>query len=101
MSGKRYAVLVAASNFPDDEKLTDLRCPDNDVAGFNEVLTSEAHGKFSDTVVLKNEPHFEVLRHVNRVLKNADKDDLVLIYYSGHGKLDGAGRLHLATSRTA
>ena len=31
--GKRYGVLIASSRFPDEPKLTDLNCPENDVDG--------------------------------------------------------------------
>ncbi|MGH9939617.1 MAG: SUMF1/EgtB/PvdO family nonheme iron enzyme, partial [Blastocatellia bacterium] len=40
------------------------------------------------------------LQAVNRVFKQAGRDDQILIYYSGHGKQDFAGHLHLATSDT-
>jgi hypothetical protein len=100
MSAKRYAVLIGSSTFPHDETLLALACPPHDVDGLNEVLASEEFGGFSEIHVLKDRPHYEVLRRINQTLKKAEKDDLVLIYFSGHGKLDGAGRLHLATSDT-
>lgn len=100
MTGQRYAVLVGSSVFPHDDTLLDLACPANDVDGLNEVLSSEAFGGFTDVQVLKDRPHYEVLRRINQTLKKVGKNDLVLIYFSGHGKLDGAGRLHLATTDT-
>ncbi|MEM7121757.1 MAG: caspase family protein [Pseudomonadota bacterium] len=100
MTGQRYAVLVGSSVFPHDDTLLDLACPANDVDGLNEVLSSDAFGGFTDVQVLKDRPHYEVLRRINQTLKKVGKEDLVLIYFSGHGKLDGAGRLHLATTDT-
>jgi formylglycine-generating enzyme required for sulfatase activity len=100
MTERRYGVLIASSRFPDEPKLEDLRCPENDVDGLNEVLRSPEHGQFSETFILKNKPHYEVLKNINQVLWQASKDDLVLIYYSGHGKLDFTGQLHLATIDT-
>lgn len=100
MSEQRYAVLIACSCYPNEPKLQDLRCPENDVDGLNEVLTSLAHGEFTESIVLKNRNHHEILLKINQTLKGAGKDDLVLIYYSGHGKLDAAGRLHLTTINT-
>lgn len=98
MSENRYAVLIASSQFPNEPKLQALRCPENDVDGVSEILKTS--GGFTETLVLKNQPNYEVLRKVNQVLKKAGKNDLILIYYSGHGKLDPAGRLHLATTDT-
>jgi hypothetical protein len=66
----------------------------------NELLASQDYGRFVQPVVLKNLPHNEVLKHINRALHQAGPDDLVLIYYSGHGKLNQAGRLHLTTVDT-
>jgi hypothetical protein len=99
MSEKRYAVLIASSEYQ-DTNLQNLRYPENDVDGLNEVLSSEKYGNFSETFVLKNRPSNEVLKKVNQVIKRAGKDDLVLIYFSGHGKLNRAGKLHLATTDT-
>ncbi len=102
MSEERRAILIGSSQFPaDPTKLTPLRCPENDVEGLRKLLCSEAQrGYYRDVVPLKNKPHYEVLKTVNLVLKRAKKDDFVLVYYSGHGKLDRAGRLYLAASDT-
>ncbi|MGF1608879.1 MAG: caspase domain-containing protein [Kiloniellales bacterium] len=100
MAARRFAVLIGNSEFPADAKLTDLNGPENDVEALSEVLASPEFGDFAEVEVLKNKPHYEALRQINRALKKAERDDLVLIYYSGHGKLDGAGRLHLAACDT-
>ncbi|MEJ2366391.1 MAG: caspase family protein [Deltaproteobacteria bacterium] len=100
MTWRKYGILIASSRFPDEPKLQPLRCPEHDVEGLNDILKSSEYGQFSDILVLKNKPHHEVLKDINRVLRRAGRDDLVLIYYSGHGKLNAAGRLHLATLDT-
>jgi formylglycine-generating enzyme required for sulfatase activity len=100
MNERRFGILIASSRFPDEPMLEDLRCPENDVDGLHEVLSSKDRGDFAETIVLKNQPHHEVLKNINQILRQAQKNDLVLIFYSGHGKLDLAGRLHLATVDT-
>ncbi|MDQ2839468.1 MAG: caspase family protein [Acidobacteriota bacterium] len=102
MSEVRHAVLIASSVFPEDQRLQSLRCPENDIDGICSILTSPVYGLFAENAVLmlKNRPHHEVLLALNRVLQSAKKDDFVLVYYSGHGKPDQAGRLHLATVDT-
>jgi uncharacterized RDD family membrane protein YckC len=100
MSEIRSAVLIASGRFPEEQALEDLRCPERDVDALNEVLASPARGGFSQTHVLKNVPSHEVLLRINRALREAGKEDLILIYYSGHGKLNAAGKLHLATVDT-
>jgi formylglycine-generating enzyme required for sulfatase activity len=58
------------------------------------------HGGYQEVVPLKNRAHHEVLRTINVTLRRAKKGDSVLIYYSGHGKLDLAGHLYLAAPDT-
>ncbi len=100
MTGKRHAILVASSDFPEDATLTPLRCPVQDIESFGDILKADNHGAFDEVHLMKNEPHYKILEKVNRVIKNADREDMVVFFYSGHGKLDGAGRLYLATSNT-
>ena len=101
MSEKKYAVLIGNGEFPQDRKLLpSLRCSIKDATAFNEVLRSPVFGLFDDTVVLSDKPAHEILLELNKVLKRAEKNDLVLIYYSGHGKLNTTGTLHLATLDT-
>ncbi len=100
MTQQRHAVLVGNSLYPEEDKLGDLNCPERDVDGLAELLRSPKYGAFTNTVVLKDRPHHEVLLQINRTLKGAAKGDLVFLYYSGHGKLDLANRLHLCTVNT-
>ncbi len=99
MSGRRFAILIASSRFPNEPGLPPLQFPENDADGLSEVLRSEERGHFDDVVVLKNEHSQEVIHQIDRFLAEARKDDLVLIYYSGHGKLD-RGHLYLSTTNT-
>ncbi|MGD0951556.1 MAG: caspase family protein [Methanotrichaceae archaeon] len=99
MAKNRYAVLIASSNFQ-DPNLDHLECPDNDVEGLNEILISKEYGNFCETYPLKNETRYNILEKIEEVFEKADKDDLVLIYYSGHGKQDGKGKLYLTTTDT-
>ncbi|MCP4104499.1 MAG: SUMF1/EgtB/PvdO family nonheme iron enzyme [Desulfobacteraceae bacterium] len=96
----RYAILIASSQFPEEQRLEALRFPGNDVKGLDEILSSEDYGHFDETFVFENKPDSEVRRRINRTLREAGKDDMVLIYYSGHGKLNDTGHLYLATTNT-
>ena len=99
MNENRYAILIANSQFPDEPKFTPLRCPEKDADELYEVLTSR-QSNFTEVLVLKNEPHYKVLRTISQTLRKGGKDDLYLIYYSGHGKLDLKGNLYLSTFDT-
>lgn len=43
MTENRYAVLVASSRFQDNN-LQELRCPENDIDGLNEIISSKDYG---------------------------------------------------------
>jgi hypothetical protein len=100
VSERRYAVLIGSSQFPDEPKLLPLRAPENDVDGLYEILKPKDLGNFTEISVLKNKSSHEAEIAILSVLSQAEKNDLVVIYYSGHGKLDPAGRLHLAMANT-
>jgi len=98
---KKYAVLIGNSQFPDESdkaKLPDLACPVRDVDGLAKVLASE-RGEFN-VLALKNEQSYKILRELQRKLKQTTSDDLFLLYYSGHGKPNKSGLLHLTTLDT-
>jgi len=98
----RYAILIGNSEFALQSGLNNLRCPPNDVEGIFDLITSSETGLFQAANVSKliNLPHYEINRHINIVCKRSTTEDVILIYYSGHGKQDMAGRLYLAASDT-
>jgi len=100
MSGKRFAVLIGNGSFPgegadDRPRLPPLRCPSADVRGLGGILGTERHGGYAVTALI-DRPHSEAKRAVYESLRKAGPDDQVVIYYSGHGKLDEGGNLFLA-----
>jgi len=100
VDGQRFAILIANSEFPKEPELNPLLFPKNDVKGLKEVLSSDKHGQFVNVLVLENATSYEARVEIERLFKNAHKDELILIYYSGHGKLGQQGQLHLATADT-
>jgi fumarate reductase subunit D len=98
--GRHIAILIGNSEFPEEPSLSALRCPQRDVEGLAAALTAQETGLFADPLIFINEPHHKVLPAINRVFKQASRQDQILVYYSGHGKQDSAGRLHLATADT-
>ena len=97
MPDYKRAILVGNSKFA---SLPALRCPGEDVEAMKQVLTDENICWFSPVYALVDAPHNEIFTRINEVLRDADKEDLVLIYYSGHGLLDNRGHLYLAANNT-
>ncbi len=100
MQELRYAILIGNSHYPVDEHFTDLRAADRDVDSLADVLSDPNVGPFDEVVRLKGAAHHDILDAIFQVLDLARKDDLVLIYFSGHGKCDDQGRLHIAALNT-
>ncbi|NNF99819.1 MAG: hypothetical protein HKM93_10610 [Desulfobacteraceae bacterium] len=100
MKSQRIAILIAGSRFPKEPKLETLRYPENDVDGLHDVLSDIDRGGFDNILVFKNESHSTIIQSLNTALKNAGKNDLFLVYYSGHGMQNASGDLHLATADT-
>jgi HEAT repeat protein len=97
MTENRYAILIAGSKYQ-DRKLSELKCPANDIKGLDQVLKD--YCSFPEPLLLNDSPNCDILQHIERIIKKSQKNDLVLIYYSGHGILDAAGRLYLTTVNT-
>ena len=100
MNENRLAILIGSSEFPEEPKLQQLQAPIKDVERLAATLKSEDRGHFASVSILNNRPHYEVVRDIQRTLNKANKDDLVLLYYSGHGKLNRSGHLYLTASDT-
>ncbi len=97
---RRYAILIGSSRFDNEPKLNPLKCPERDVDGMREILAAPELGAFGEPFVFKDVENHAVLRRIEEVLSDANHDDQVLIYYSGHGATDLPGRLYLATANT-
>jgi len=101
MKEKRYAICIGCNNYPKDpERLPTLKCAENDAKELKEILADPKRGNFDDIKLFTNEPHYDILPAIEKLLSSAKKDNLILIYYSGHGRLDNRNRLCLATSST-
>ncbi|WP_161791088.1 caspase family protein [Amycolatopsis sp. MJM2582] len=95
MAGKRIALIVATDRHYDPTFQT-LRAPAQDATSLAEVLTETPQYGYEVTV-LHNEPAAQVTRSIERMLLGLRRDDVFLLYFSGHGIKDDAGNLYLAT----
>ena len=57
-------------------------------------------GGFQDAKLLVNLSTATVRRTISNFYSNKARDDLLLLYFSGHGVLDDQGRLYLAVKDT-
>jgi hypothetical protein len=96
--GRRLALLIATHEH-EDPTLRRLTSPAADVESLAAVLRDPQIAGF-EVSVLVNEPHYRVGEAVAGLYRDRRRDDLTLLYFTGHGLKDDDGRLYLATSNT-
>ncbi|GGL21075.1 caspase family protein [Mangrovihabitans endophyticus] len=104
MTDRRYrALLLGNSHFPDDpDNLPDLKGPINDVAGMGRLLSDARSSLFApaDIDVLTDRQSDQISGKLEDFLNAAARDDVLLIYYSGHGITANNGSLLLCARNT-
>ena len=103
MASRYRALLIGNSTYPADEhNLQTLKGPVKDIAVLNRALIDPAAGLFADADVtlLPEATSSRAIRALGRFFGTAARDDVLLVYFSGHGKLDQSGRLHLCMQDT-
>jgi hypothetical protein len=96
----KVALLIGVSEY--EPGLNSLPGAVMDVDAMQQVLQHPDVGEFApgDITVLKNPQRQTMEEAIEAVFFNRQKDDLVLLYFSGHGIKDDSGRLYLATRQT-
>ncbi|MEH2364471.1 caspase, EACC1-associated type [Nostoc sp.] len=97
----KVALLIGVSEY--EPGLNPLPGAVRDVEAVCEVLLHPEMGGFaaSDIILLKNPERQVVEMAIETLFSGRHKDDLLLLYFSGHGIKDDRGRLYLATRNTS
>jgi uncharacterized caspase-like protein len=96
--GRRLALLVATYRYQ-DAGLRQLTAPGHDAESLAEVLRDPEIAGF-DVTILINKPHYVVGDAIGEFYHNRRRDDLTLLYFTGHGLKDDHGHLYLAMTDT-
>src|SRR4051794_31662187 len=94
----RYALLMSSSDYA-EERLNDLASPGHDAQLLAEALENPAIGGY-ETGTLRNPTASEAAIALEDFFAERQHDDVMLLYYSGHGLKSDDGELYLATSDT-
>ncbi|MGF1936657.1 MAG: caspase, EACC1-associated type [Nostoc sp. ChiQUE02] len=97
----KVALLIGVSEY--EPGLNPLPSAVRDVEAVYGVLLHPEMGGFaaSDITLLKNPERQVVEMAIETLFSGRYKDDLLLLYFSGHGIKDDRGRLYLATRNTS
>ena len=96
--GRRSALLVGTYEYV-DASLQQLAAPGHDVEALANLLADPEVAGF-DVTTLINEPHHVVGDAIGTFYEGLRRDDLALLYITGHGLKDDKGRLFLAMTNS-
>ena len=101
-TGTRWALLIGIEDYH-DENIPDLQYSVDDVRTLASVLADQQRGDFSQVKLLVSDAQDEsdlrtrknILRALQRWLRQAKVEDTILVYFSGHGLTDKGGKNYL------
>ena len=96
---RKLALIIGNSHYQDPQ-LARLVAPGEDVADLTDVLRDAAIGGFDQVIPLINETDAAVRLSIEDFFADKKPDDLLVIYFSGHGVRDEQGQLFLAVNNT-
>jgi Caspase domain len=96
---RKLALIIGNSQY-EDACLSRLAAPDVDVRALADVLKAPGIGAFDEVTPLLNEGLATVRKAIARFFDLKHRDDLLFLYFSGHGVRDEQGHLYLAVRDT-
>jgi|GEM_PF-3233295 len=96
---RKLALVIGNSEY-DDLNLARLVTPGADVESLTQILGDSNIGGFDEVTMLVNESATTIRRAIARFFAGKSREDLLLMYFSGHGMLDDRGHLYLAVKDT-
>jgi uncharacterized membrane protein YvlD (DUF360 family) len=95
----KYALLIGVGEYG-NELLQPLPAAPNDVLALEEVLENASMGGFNEVKSVINPTHAGMTREIELWFQGREPDDLILLYFSGHGLKDDNRDLYFAACDT-
>ena len=96
---QKYALIIANTEYT-DPGLNQLLAPGKDAEDFARILRDQDICGFNEVKVLLNQLSSVVIEAIDEFFNQKMPDDLLLLYFSGHGIRDEMGALYLAVKNT-
>lgn len=95
----KIALLIGVSDYP--EGLAPLPGTQRDIQEMQRVLQNPQVGGFDKVKLLANPDPVQMQLAIEKLFQeDRNRDDLILLYFSGHGVKDDNGTLYFATRMT-
>ncbi|MEH2278626.1 MAG: ABC transporter substrate-binding protein [Nostoc sp.] len=94
----KVALLIGVSEY--EPGLTPLPAATKDVEAMQRVLLNPQIGGFDDVTLLINPQRQAMEEAIETLFAGRQKDDLLLLFFSGHGIKDESGKLYFAARNT-
>jgi uncharacterized caspase-like protein len=97
----KFALLIGVGDYQ-SSKFQNLLAAANDMNAMQQVLQDSAVGGFSaeNVTTLLNPDSQRMRETLERLFADRKPDDLLVLYFSGHGVVDDSGRFHLTSFHT-
>jgi len=98
----KVALLIGVGQYRQPSEFKNLAATEADVAAMRQVLVQPEIGGFAEadvTTLLNPEPQ-QMREALDRLFANRRPDDLLVVYFSGHGVVDDRGKFHLTSACT-
>lgn len=101
MSNKKTAILIGSTEFPESVKeLNPLPFSEGDISNLERILSNTSIGG-AEVLRLIDLPHWKISTNVNKIFRDACRDDQVIFFYSGYAVIPKNNpQLYLATVDT-
>lgn len=94
----KLALLIGVSEY--QESLRPLPSAVKDVEEMQRILERPEIGGFDNVQALTNPEDSLFRESIDTLFSDRSRDDVILLFFSGHGVKDDSGKLYFATSRT-
>ncbi len=96
----KVALLIGVGNYEHPDAVKPLVSAPKDVAAMQRVLLNPQMGEFSEVIPLIDPDPMQMQEAIETLYRDRAKDDLVLLFFSGHGIKDDSGKLYFSTRIT-
>ncbi len=96
----KVALLIGVGNYEHPDDVKPLVSAPKDVAAMQRILSNPQMGEFSEVIPLIDPDPMQMQEAIETLYRDRTKDDLVLLFFSGHGLKDDDGKLYFSTRLT-